>query len=235
MGALPARSAPPIRGSHFTGAWAAGQWEARLEAGWGGGRLYGKGAVMAAAVALWVRTEPPLLGALPLPPPARLGRPYLRKMAAYARRRAAEGCFPRLRWASWRHIACGKLRLGRGLAWLYFQRFLRLLPAPPPRSLRRAEAEAACGSAEELERERSKARPGWGWGSGSVCVVSLCRVPVSWRCLSPRSSLWTRCSSCSSSTCSSSAACPCARRSVASSGPAPQPPARRGKEPGRAR
>uniref|UniRef100_A0A493U0P8 TBCC domain-containing protein 1 n=2 Tax=Anas platyrhynchos TaxID=8839 RepID=A0A493U0P8_ANAPP len=156
MGALPARSAPPIRGSHFTGAWAAGQWEARLEAGWGGGRLYGKGAVMAAAVALWVRTEPPLLGALPLPPPARLGRPYLRKMAAYARRRAAEGCFPRLRWASWRHIACGKLRLGRGLAWLYFQRFLRLLPAPPPRSLRRAEAEAACGSAEELERERSK-------------------------------------------------------------------------------
>nr|XP_027320395.2 TBCC domain-containing protein 1 isoform X1 [Anas platyrhynchos] len=111
---------------------------------------------MAAAVALWVRTEPPLLGALPLPPPARLGRPYLRKMAAYARRRAAEGCFPRLRWASWRHIACGKLRLGRGLAWLYFQRFLRLLPAPPPRSLRRAEAEAACGSAEELERERSK-------------------------------------------------------------------------------
>lgn len=129
---------------------------------------------MAAAVALWVRTEPPLLGALPLPPPARLGRPYLRKMAAYARRRAAEGCFPRLRWASWRHIACGKLRLGRGLAWLYFQRFLRLLPAPPPRSLRRAEAEAACGSAEELERERSKARPGWGWGSGSVCVVSPC-------------------------------------------------------------
>uniref|UniRef100_A0A8B9ZUK2 TBCC domain-containing protein 1 n=1 Tax=Anas zonorhyncha TaxID=75864 RepID=A0A8B9ZUK2_9AVES len=156
MGALPARSSPPIRGAHFTGAWAADQWEARLEAGWGGGRLYGKGAVMAAAVALWVRTEPPLLGALPLPPPARLGRPYLRKMAAYARRRAAEGCFPRLRWASWRHIACGKLRLGRGLAWLYFQRFLRLLPAPPPRSLRRAEAEAACGSAEELERERSK-------------------------------------------------------------------------------
>ncbi|XP_032048730.1 TBCC domain-containing protein 1 [Aythya fuligula] len=111
---------------------------------------------MAAAVALWVRTEPPLLGALPLPPPGRLGRPYLRKMAAYARRRAAEGCFPRLRWARWRHIACGKLRLSRGLAWLYFQRFLRLLPAPPPRSLRRAEAEAACGSAEELERERSK-------------------------------------------------------------------------------
>lgn len=122
-------------------------------------------------MALWVRTEPPLLGALPLPPPGRLGRPYLRKMAAYARRRAAEGCFPRLRWARWRHIACGKLRLGRGLAWLYFQRFLRLRPAPPPRSLRRAEAEAACGSAEELERERSKARPARGWlglvGAGS--------------------------------------------------------------------
>ncbi|XP_066858063.1 TBCC domain-containing protein 1 isoform X2 [Anser cygnoides] len=135
---------------------AGGQWEACSEGSGRGGRCTAGPAVMAAAVALWVRTEPPLLGALPVPPPARLGRPYLRKMAAYARRRAAEGCFPRLRWPRWRHIACGKLRLGSGLAWLYFQRFLRLRPAWPPRSLRRAEAEAACGSAEDLERERSK-------------------------------------------------------------------------------
>ncbi|XP_042734510.1 TBCC domain-containing protein 1 [Tympanuchus pallidicinctus] len=112
---------------------------------------------MAAAAALWPRTEPLLLGALPVPPPARLGPHYLRKMAAYARARAAEGCYPRLSWPRWRHIACGKLQLGRDLAWLYFERFHDLLPPPdPPRRLQRAEAEAACGSAEELERERGK-------------------------------------------------------------------------------
>ncbi|XP_065604452.1 TBCC domain-containing protein 1 [Cyrtonyx montezumae] len=112
---------------------------------------------MAAAVSLWPRTEALLLGALPVPPPSRLGPRYLRKMAAYARERAADGCYPRLSWPRWRHIACGKLQLGRGLAWLYFERFHDLLPPPdPPRRLQRAEAEAACGSAEELELERGK-------------------------------------------------------------------------------
>lgn len=153
-------------------------------------------AVMAAAVSLWPRTEPLLLGALPVPPPARLGPHYLRKMAAYARARAAEGCYPRLSWPRWRHIACGKLQLGRGLAWLYFERFHDLLPPPdPPRRLQRAEAEAACGSAEELERERGKAGPGAGAGAGR---------PATPNGLSPLgSSPWTRCASCSSSTCSS--------------------------------
>ncbi|XP_062438612.1 TBCC domain-containing protein 1 isoform X2 [Rhea pennata] len=110
----------------------------------------------AGGVSLWVKTEPFLLGALRAPPPARLGLHYLRKMAAYARARAAEGCFPRLAWPRWRHIACGKLQLGRGLAWLYFELFDSLARRDPPRRLERAEAEAACGSADELERERSK-------------------------------------------------------------------------------
>ncbi|XP_066050269.1 TBCC domain-containing protein 1 [Chamaea fasciata] len=113
---------------------------------------------MAAAgpVRLWVRTEPFLVGALPAPPPARLTPHYLRKAAAYARARADQGCFPRLRWPSWRHIACGKLQLSREIAWLYFELF-RGLPGPaPPLRLRWADAEAACASAEELERERSK-------------------------------------------------------------------------------
>ncbi|XP_065701213.1 TBCC domain-containing protein 1 isoform X1 [Patagioenas fasciata] len=113
-------------------------------------------AVAAAPVRLWVRTEPFLLGALPAPPPARLAPHYLRKVAAYARARAGEGCFPRLTWPCWRHIACGKLQLGRGLAWLYFELFHSLLRRDPPARLEWAEAEAACGSAEELERERSK-------------------------------------------------------------------------------
>ncbi|XP_059678758.1 TBCC domain-containing protein 1 [Gavia stellata] len=109
-----------------------------------------------APVRLWVKTEPFLVGALPVPPPARLGPHYLRKMAAYARARAAEGCFPRLSWPRWRHIACGKLQLDRGLAWLYFDLFYSLLRRDAPRRLEWAEAEAACASADELERERSK-------------------------------------------------------------------------------
>ncbi|XP_068001772.1 TBCC domain-containing protein 1 isoform X2 [Melanerpes formicivorus] len=110
----------------------------------------------AAPVRLWVRTEPFLVGVLPVPPPARLAPHYLRKMAAYTRARAAEGCFPRLSWPRWRHIACGKLRLGRDLAWLYFELFHGLLRREPAGRLEWAEAEAACASAEELERERSK-------------------------------------------------------------------------------
>ncbi|NXN96257.1 TBCC1 protein, partial [Rhinopomastus cyanomelas] len=108
-------------------------------------------------VRLWVKTEPFLVGVLPAPPPARLGPHYLRKMAAYTRARAAEGCFPRLSWPRWQHIACGKLQLGRGLAWLYFELFHSLLRRDPRRRLEWAEAEAACASAEERERERSKA------------------------------------------------------------------------------
>ncbi|NXT73170.1 TBCC1 protein, partial [Zapornia atra] len=110
-----------------------------------------------APVRLWVKTEPFLVGALPAPPPARLGPHYLRKMAAYARARAAEGCFPRLSWPRWRHIACGKLQLGRGLAWLYFELFLSLLRRDPSRLLEWAETEAGCADADELEQERSKA------------------------------------------------------------------------------
>ncbi|XP_050184010.1 TBCC domain-containing protein 1 isoform X1 [Myiozetetes cayanensis] len=110
----------------------------------------------AGPVRLWARTEPFLAGALPAPPPPRLAPHYLRKAAAYARARADQGCFPRLRWPRWRHIACGKLQLGRDLAWLYFELFHGLLGPDPPRRLRWAEAEASCATAEELERERSK-------------------------------------------------------------------------------
>ncbi|NWX89328.1 TBCC1 protein, partial [Nothoprocta pentlandii] len=92
-----------------------------------------------------------LLGALRAPPPAKLGRHYLRKVAAYAR--ARRGCFPRLRWPRWRRVACGKLQLPASLAWLYFELFVSLRRRP-----RWDEAEAAaCGGAQELERQRSQA------------------------------------------------------------------------------
>lgn len=140
----------------------------------------------AAPVRLWVRTEPFLLGALPAPPPARLAPHYLRKVAAYARARAGEGCFPRLAWPRWRHIACGKLQLGRGLAWLYFELFHSLLRRDPPATLEWAEAEAACGSAEELEQERSKAgaRAGVGLGGArpGLARPNVCFV-LSWPAL----------------------------------------------------
>ncbi|KAL9845285.1 TBCC domain-containing protein 1 [Geothlypis trichas] len=110
----------------------------------------------AGPVRLWVRTEPFLVGALPAPPPARLSPHYLRKAAAYARARADQGCFPRLSWRSWRHIACGKLLLSPDIAWLYFELYRGLRGLSPPLRLRWAEAEASCTSAEELEWERSK-------------------------------------------------------------------------------
>lgn len=132
-------------------------------------------AAAAAPVRLWVRTEPFLVGVLPAPPPARLGPHYLRKMALYTRVRAAEGCFPRLSWPRWRHIACGKLQLGRDLAWLYFELFQSLLRRDPPRRLEWAETEAGCVSADDLERERSKVgalhpapRGGQAWGQPSA-------------------------------------------------------------------
>lgn len=115
-------------------------------------------AAAAGPVRLWVRTEPFLVGALPVPPPARLTLHYLRKAAAYARARADQGCFPRLRWPCWRRIACAKLQLSVDIAWLYFELYRGLLGLAPPVRLRWAEAEAACTSAGELEEERSKAR-----------------------------------------------------------------------------
>uniref|UniRef100_A0A7M4EA60 TBCC domain-containing protein 1 n=1 Tax=Crocodylus porosus TaxID=8502 RepID=A0A7M4EA60_CROPO len=105
---------------------------------------------------LWVRAEPLLLGALPAPPPAKLGPHYLRKMAAYVRARAGAGAWPRLGWPLWRRIACGKLQLPRDLAWLYFERFDALAPRSAAQRLERAEASAACASDHELEQLRSQ-------------------------------------------------------------------------------
>ncbi|XP_014460104.2 TBCC domain-containing protein 1 [Alligator mississippiensis] len=105
---------------------------------------------------LWVRAEPLLLGALPAPPPPKLGPHYLRKMAAYVRARAGAGGWPRLGWPLWRRIACGKLQLPRDLAWLYFERFDALAPRSAAQRLERAEAAAACASDHELEQLRNQ-------------------------------------------------------------------------------
>ncbi|XP_035265975.1 TBCC domain-containing protein 1 [Anguilla anguilla] len=103
---------------------------------------------------VWARLEPFLLGALQVPPSAKLSLHYLRKMAAYVRTR--EGCYPLLGWPMWRHIACGKLQLPEDLAWLYFETFDLLTPHVPEERLGRAEALSQCSSAKELDRVRSK-------------------------------------------------------------------------------
>ncbi|KAG5851675.1 hypothetical protein ANANG_G00054170 [Anguilla anguilla] len=103
---------------------------------------------------VWARLEPFLLGALQVPPSAKLSLHYLRKMAAYVRTR--EGCYPLLGWPMWRHIACGKLQLPEDLAWLYFETFDLLTPHVPEDRLGRAEALSQCSSAKELDRVRSK-------------------------------------------------------------------------------
>ncbi|KAK1797728.1 hypothetical protein P4O66_008095 [Electrophorus voltai] len=106
------------------------------------------------SASVWPRLEPFLLGALQAAPPGKLSVHYLRKMASYVRTR--EGCFPRLGWHMWRHIACGKLQLPEDLAWLYFETFDLLAPRSPEEKLEWAEALSQCQSPRELDRQRSK-------------------------------------------------------------------------------
>ncbi|XP_044532420.1 TBCC domain-containing protein 1 [Gracilinanus agilis] len=108
------------------------------------------------AVHLWVRTEPFIVGALPLPPPAKFSLHYLRKISTYVRTRAREGGYPRLFWATWRHIACGKLQLAKDIAWLYFEIFDSLMVRPPEERLEWAELVSNCSCEEEVEKERNK-------------------------------------------------------------------------------
>uniref|UniRef100_A0A8C2GGZ2 TBCC domain-containing protein 1 n=1 Tax=Cyprinus carpio TaxID=7962 RepID=A0A8C2GGZ2_CYPCA len=75
---------------------------------------------------VWPRLEPFLIGVLPATPPSKFSMHYLRKMACYVR--TLDGCFPRLGWHMWRHIACGKLQLEEELVWLYFETFYLLMP-----------------------------------------------------------------------------------------------------------
>ncbi|XP_053327515.1 TBCC domain-containing protein 1 [Spea bombifrons] len=107
-------------------------------------------------VHLWAKTDPFLVGALPHPPPAKFSMHYLRKMATYVRTRSGEGCYPRLCWSMWRHIACGKLQLVEETAWLYFEVFHNLSERSAPKSLEWAEVASSCTSVEEYEKARSK-------------------------------------------------------------------------------
>ncbi|XP_029462327.1 TBCC domain-containing protein 1 isoform X2 [Rhinatrema bivittatum] len=105
-------------------------------------------------VQLWVKMEPFLVGALQLPPPSKFSMHYLRKMSSYVRTRANDGCYPRLSWTMWRHIACGKLQLAEDIAWLYFEVFDSLKQTTEQR-LEWAEAMSSCKSEEEFEKLKS--------------------------------------------------------------------------------
>ncbi|XP_053554522.1 TBCC domain-containing protein 1 [Bombina bombina] len=105
---------------------------------------------------LWVKTDPFLVGALQLPPPSKFSMHYLRKMSTYVRTRSVEGCYPRLYWVMWRHIACGKLQLEEDTAWLYFEVFHSLSEKNAQKSLEWAEAASSCTSLEEYEKVKSK-------------------------------------------------------------------------------
>lgn len=105
---------------------------------------------------VWPRLEPFLIGVLPVAPPSKFSMHYLRKMACYVRSR--DGCFPRLGWHMWRHIACGKLQLAEELAWVYFETFDLLMPHSAERRLEWAEALSQCHTPKELDRQRGKVR-----------------------------------------------------------------------------
>ncbi|XP_056320755.1 TBCC domain-containing protein 1 [Danio aesculapii] len=103
---------------------------------------------------VWPRLEPFLIGVLPATPPSKFSMHYLRKMSSYVRTR--DGCFPRLGWQMWRHIACGKLQLAEDLAWLYFETFDLLMPHSAEQRLEWAEALSQCHTQKELDRQRCK-------------------------------------------------------------------------------
>lgn len=106
------------------------------------------------SASVWPRLEPFLLGALQAAPPGKLSMHYLRKMACYVRTR--DGCFPRLGWHMWRHIACGKLQLPEELAWLYFETFDLLVPRSAEEKLEWAEVLSQSLNPRDLDRQRSK-------------------------------------------------------------------------------
>ncbi|XP_030065610.1 TBCC domain-containing protein 1 isoform X1 [Microcaecilia unicolor] len=106
-------------------------------------------------VQLWVKMEPFLVGVLQLPPPSKFSMHYLRKMSSYVRTRANDGCYPRLSWAMWKHIACGKLQLTENLAWLYFEVFDSLVERTAEERLEWAETMCSCKSMEEYEKLKS--------------------------------------------------------------------------------
>ncbi|XP_043913745.1 TBCC domain-containing protein 1-like isoform X2 [Protopterus annectens] len=107
-------------------------------------------------VNLWVKSEPFIVGALPIPPPSKFSMYYLRKIAAYVRTRADDGCYPKLFWPMWRHIACGKLQLAEDLAWLYFETFDSLVERTAQERLEWAEAMSICTSNDEMEKLKNK-------------------------------------------------------------------------------
>lgn len=133
-------------------------------------------------ISVWPRLEPFLLGALQVAPSNKLSMHYLRKMAAYVRTR--DGCYPRLGWLMWRHIACGKLQLPEDLAWLYFETFDLLAPHTPEERLEWAEALSQCSSPKELDKQRSKV---------SYCCQHECQgwigVLLYWGAISSRGNL----------------------------------------------
>ncbi|KAM9305571.1 TBCC domain-containing protein 1 [Gastrophryne carolinensis] len=107
-------------------------------------------------VKMWARLDPFLIGVLPFSPPVKFNFHFLRKMATYVRTRSPSRCYPRLCWAMWRHIACGKLQLPEEIAWLYFEKFHSSFERSASGSLDWAESVSNCKSFEEYERFKSE-------------------------------------------------------------------------------
>lgn len=119
-------------------------------------------------VLLWVKAEPFIVGALPIPPPSKFSLHYLKKIATYVRTRATERAYPRLSWSTWRHIACGKLQLTKDIAWLYFEIFDSLSMKSPEERLEWSEVLSNCVSEDEIEKQRNQV-----WTDICVCLITL--------------------------------------------------------------
>ena len=83
------------------------------------------------SVQLWLKSDVFTFGALQVPPHNRIVFENLKKLVNYAFVKNQQD-FPRLRFPTWRHVACDKLGMAPEVAWMYFETYdmLRDLAVP---------------------------------------------------------------------------------------------------------
>jgi len=83
------------------------------------------------SVQLWLKSDVFTFGALQVPPHNRIVFENLKKLVNYTFVKNQQD-FPRLRFPTWRHVACDKLGMAPEVAWMYFETYdmLRDLAVP---------------------------------------------------------------------------------------------------------
>jgi len=133
------------------------------------------------SVQLWLKSDVFTFGALQVPPHNRIVFENLKKLVNYAFVKNQTD-FPRLRFPTWRHVACDKLGMAPEVAWIYFETYdmLRDLAVPQLGKIFDVEALGAAGAALSSKDVLSG-------GCGDV-VERRSDPPV--ECVDPKDEVW---------------------------------------------